>query len=75
MTRAERVAQFETQEAEFEAAMLRREEWVRITRTLDALYRAKQAGNHSVLINQKIARYEALQQALMGFPEALGRLD
>jgi hypothetical protein len=46
-------------------------EWRRITRRLDALYAAQAAGDETVLTRQRIARLEALQAALCGFPEQL----
>lgn len=58
------------QEAE-EAAFYREVEWKRIARTLEALYAAVVAGDSSTYTRQRIARLEALQQALMGFPGAL----
>jgi hypothetical protein len=47
-------------------------EYRRLSRRLDALYAAQTAGDSSVYTRQRIARLEALQQAFMGFPEALG---
>ncbi|MGW0987918.1 hypothetical protein ACWD46_17065 [Streptomyces sp. NPDC002486] len=58
------------QEAE-EAAWFRQVEWQRITRQLEALYGAVRDGDGRVLTRERIGRLEALQQALMGFPEAL----
>jgi hypothetical protein len=58
------------QEAE-EARFYREVEWKRIARTLEALYGAVRAGDGSVRTRERIGRLEALQQALMGFPEAL----
>jgi hypothetical protein len=67
MTRAEFEAQCEAEEAAF----LRELEWRHITRRLEALYGAVRAGDGSVRTRERIGRLEALQQALMGFPEAL----
>ncbi|MFF0161802.1 hypothetical protein ACFYRY_30320 [Streptomyces sp. NPDC005263] len=58
------------QEAE-EAAFYREVEWKRIARTLEALYGAVRAGEGTEYTRQRVSRLEALQQALMGFPEAL----
>ncbi|MDH6214669.1 hypothetical protein [Streptomyces pseudovenezuelae] len=54
-----------------EAAFYREVEWKRIARTLEALYGAVRAGDVSARTRERIGRLEALQQALMGFPEAL----
>jgi hypothetical protein len=67
MTRAE----FEARQEAEEAAWFREVEWKRITRQLEALYGAVRAGDGSVRTRERIGRLEALQQALMGFPEAL----
>lgn len=67
MTRAE----FEARQEAEEAAWFRQVEWQRITRQLEALYGAVRAGDGSVRTRERIGRLEALQQALMGFPEAL----
>ncbi|ALV35744.1 hypothetical protein [Streptomyces sp. CdTB01] len=67
MTHEEFQAQCDADEAE----LLRLMEWRAIEKSLSALYRARYAGDDSTLTRQKIERYEALQQALMGNPEAL----
>ncbi|MER6531589.1 hypothetical protein [Streptomyces sp. NPDC001508] len=71
MTREQRIAQWQAQQDADEAAFRTELEYRRITRRLDALYAALRAGDDSVLTRQRIARLEALQQAFMGFPEAL----
>ncbi|MET9411317.1 hypothetical protein ABZX90_37075 [Streptomyces sp. NPDC002935] len=78
MTREERLAQFEAecaqQEAEYnerEAEMLRLLEWKRIEKTLAGLYRARYAGDKTILTAQRIDRFERLQQCLLGSPAAL----
>lgn len=63
--------QFEAQCEAEEAAILRELEWRHITRQLEALYGAARAGDGSTRTRERIGRLEALQQALMGFPEAL----
>lgn len=67
MTRAE----FEARHEAEEAAWFRQVEWQRITRQLEALYGAVRAGDDTVRTRERIGRLEALQKALMGFPEAL----
>ncbi|MFD5188962.1 hypothetical protein ACFWMU_12605 [Streptomyces sp. NPDC058357] len=70
MTSAERAKWQADQDAK-EAAWERELEWRQITRKLEALYGSVRAGDSSVYTRQRIARLEALQQALMGFPAAL----
>ncbi|MGW2930478.1 hypothetical protein ACWDA7_01075 [Streptomyces sp. NPDC001156] len=48
-------------------------EYRRITKRLDRYYELQRKGDDSVLTAQKVRRLEALQQALMGHPEALSR--
>ncbi|MER7900607.1 hypothetical protein ABTX62_32135 [Streptomyces sp. NPDC096046] len=70
MTSAER-AQWQADQDAKEAAWERELEWQQITRKLESLYGAVKAGDGSVRTRERIGRLEALQQALMGFPEAL----
>ncbi|MET7746755.1 hypothetical protein [Streptomyces sp. NPDC005385] len=71
MTREERLAEFEAEHAEWEAELLRLMEWKAIEKTLAGLYRARYAGDMTVLTAQRIDRFERLQQALLGSPAAL----
>ncbi|MGI5511137.1 hypothetical protein [Streptomyces sp. CA-106131] len=48
-------------------------EYGRISKRLDRYYELQRQGDDSVLTAQKVHRLEALQQALMGNPEALSR--
>ncbi|MGW0626964.1 hypothetical protein [Streptomyces sp. NPDC002758] len=48
-------------------------EYGRTTKKLDRYYELQRKGDDSVLTAQKVRRLEALQQALMGNPEALSR--
>ncbi|MDW6062923.1 hypothetical protein SAZ11_39090 [Streptomyces sp. FXJ1.4098] len=54
-----------------ELAWYRECEWRRITRMLEALYVRQTTEGESILLRQHMGRLEALQQALMGFPESL----
>ena len=67
MTREEFDAQCQADEAE----LLRLFEWKQIEKALSALYRARHAGDDSMLTRQRIDRWERLQQAFLGAPEAL----
>ncbi|MFD6818835.1 hypothetical protein ACFWC5_00500 [Streptomyces sp. NPDC060085] len=71
MTREQRIAQLEAEHQEWEAEMLRLMEWKRIEKTLAGLYRARYAGDKTVLTAQRIDRFERLQQCLLGSPQAL----
>ncbi|MFE2261392.1 hypothetical protein [Streptomyces griseosporeus] len=42
-----------------------------VTARLNVLYARVRAGEDSAVLRERIARLEALQQALCGFPEAL----
>lgn len=48
-------------------------EYGRITNRLNRYYELQRKGDDSVLTAQKVHRLEALQQCLMGNPEALSR--
>ncbi|MDN0198095.1 hypothetical protein [Streptomyces sp. S.PNR 29] len=72
MTREHRIAQWQAQQDAEDAVFERELEWRQITRRLDALYAAQAAGDGSTYTRQRIGRLEALQQTLMGQPEALG---
>jgi len=63
--------QWEAQCAADEAELLRAVEWHRVEKSLAALYRARFTGDTSLLTQQKIDRWERVQQAMMGSPEAL----
>jgi hypothetical protein len=54
-------------------ALERQIEMRRIMRKLEALYAAQAAGDGSTCTRQRVERLEALQQALMGFPEVLAK--
>ncbi|MEU0423904.1 hypothetical protein ABZ235_09830 [Streptomyces canus] len=54
-----------------EAEMLRLMEWKTIDKNLSAAYRARYAGDNSVLTATRIDRLERLQQAFLGAPQAL----
>ncbi|MFE7954284.1 hypothetical protein [Streptomyces sp. NPDC057413] len=46
-------------------------EFAYVTARLNVLYARVRAGEDSAVLRERIARLEALQQALCGFPEAL----
>ncbi|WP_158686600.1 hypothetical protein [Streptomyces griseoflavus] len=71
MTREQRIAAWQEKQAADDAAWERELEWRQITRRLDALYAAQAVGDDSTYTQQRIARLEALQAALCGFPEQL----
>ncbi|MEU0249276.1 hypothetical protein ABZ192_34140 [Streptomyces sp. NPDC006235] len=71
MSREQRVAEFQAQQDAADAAWERELEWRQTSRRLDALYDAQTAGDRSTYTQQRIARLEAVQAALCGFPEQL----
>lgn len=71
MTRDERRAEWQAQQDADDAAWHRELEWKVIERTLNALYARLRIEGDSVLLRQRIGRYEALQACLLGSPEAL----
>ncbi|MGN9791239.1 hypothetical protein ACTMTU_09055 [Streptomyces sp. OZ13] len=67
---ATRAASLAVSEAD-EHAWFTELEFSRVSRKLEALYASQKAGDASQLTRQRVARLEALQKALMGWPGTL----
>ncbi|MFD9108711.1 hypothetical protein [Streptomyces bottropensis] len=65
--------EFQAEMDEFDAVMLRKEEWNYLDRKLNALYKLQFEGDTSELTRQRVGRIEALQAVLCGDPAALAQ--